>query len=96
MKTVELTDATASLAKYTRDARRRPLVITRRGKPLAILVPMDSDLWEDFVVSQDPGFLEVIRRSDARYRAEGGVSLTDVRRRYATPARRTRRNRRKA
>ena len=96
MKTIELTDATASLAKYTRDARRRPLVVTRRGKPLAVLVPMDSDLWEDFVVSQDSGFLKVIRRSEARYEREGGVSLAEVRRRYAPRARRTRRNRRKA
>ena len=96
MKTIDMGDATAPLAKYVRDARRKPVVVTRRGKPLAVLVPVDSDVWEDFVVSQHPAFIEVIRRSEARYRTEGGVSLENVRRRYAPRVRRGRRNRRKA
>jgi hypothetical protein len=54
----------------------------RRGKPLAAVVPLDTDDWEDFVVSQDPGFVEVIRRSEARHKAEGGITLGEMRRKY--------------
>ena len=92
MKTVEIAEATAPLSEYARRARKDTVVVTRRGKPVAAVVPLDSDDWEDFVVSQDPGFIEVIKRSEARYKTEGGVSLEKMRRKYAhKPARRGRR-----
>jgi prevent-host-death family protein len=94
VKTVEMAKATAPLSEYARRARRNTVVVTRRGKPLAAVVPLDSDNWEDFVVSQDPGFIEIIRRSEARYRAEGGISLDEMRRKYGIkPRRRPRRQR---
>ena len=83
MKTVEMAEATAPLSEYARQARKDTVVVTRRGKPLVAVVPLNSDDWEDFVVSQDPGFIEVIKRSEARYKAEGGISLDEMRRKYA-------------
>jgi prevent-host-death family protein len=92
MKTIEMAEATAPLSEYARRARKDTVVVTRRGKPLAAVIPLDSDDWEDFVVSQDPGFIEVIKRSEARYKAEGGISLEEMRRKYAIkPMRRHRR-----
>jgi antitoxin (DNA-binding transcriptional repressor) of toxin-antitoxin stability system len=78
-----MADATAPLSEYARRARKGTVVVTRRGRPLAAVVPLGSDGWEDFVVSQDPGFIEVIRRSEARYEAEGGISLEQMLRRHA-------------
>lgn len=94
MKTVEMTEATAPLSEYARRARKGALVVTRRGKPLAAVVPLGSGDWEDFVVSQDPGFIEVIRRSEARHKAEGGISLDEMRRKYGLEKRPRRRQRR--
>lgn len=92
MKTVDMTEATAPLFEYARKAHRDTVVVTRRGKPLAAVVPLSTDDWEDFVVSQDPGFIEIIRRSEARYKTEGGISLKDMRHKYRQKrARRTRR-----
>lgn len=89
MKTVEIAAATAPLSEYARRARKDTVVVTRRGKPLAAVVPLASEDWEDFVVSQDPGFIEVIKRSEARYKTEGGISLQEMRRKYGIkPARR--------
>lgn len=89
MKTVEMAEATAPLSEYARRARKDTVVVTRRGKPLAAVVPLASEAWEDFVVSQDPGFIEVIKRSEARYKTEGGISLQKMRRKYGIkPARR--------
>ncbi len=95
MKTVEVNDATAPLADYARRARRSTVVVMRRGKPLAAIVPLDTDDWEDFIVSQDPGFVEVIRRSEARHKAEGGISLEEMRRKYGLRAKTPRKSRRK-
>jgi hypothetical protein len=68
----EMTEATAPLAKYASQAKNGAVVVTRRGKPLAAVVPLNSDDWEDFVVSQDPGFIEVsgAPRSATRPRVE--------------------------
>ena len=82
MKTVDMNDATAPLAEYARRACKTTVVVTRRGKPLAAVVPLDTKDWEDFVVSQDPGFIEVIKRSEARHKSEGGISLEEMRRKY--------------
>ena len=82
MKTVEMAEATDSLSEYARRLQKDTVVVTRRGKPLAALVPLDSDDWEDFVVSQDPAFIKIIERSEARYKAEGGVSLGEMRRKH--------------
>ena len=96
MKTVEMAEATAPLSEYARQARKGTVVVTRRGKPLAAVVPLHSDDWEDFVVSQEPSFIEVIKRSEERYKAEGGIPLEEVRRKYGLAPKPARRSRRKA
>jgi antitoxin (DNA-binding transcriptional repressor) of toxin-antitoxin stability system len=62
------------------------LIVTRQGKLVAALVPAASDDWEDSVVANDPGFAAVMKRSEKRYRAEGGASIDEVRARYGMPA----------
>jgi antitoxin (DNA-binding transcriptional repressor) of toxin-antitoxin stability system len=96
VKTVEIKDATAPLAAYVRDIRKGSVVVLKRGRAMAAVVPLGPDEWEDFVVSQDPGFIEVIRRSDERYRAEGGIPFGEICRKYGhttRPARRSRKAR---
>jgi len=96
VKTVEIADATAPLSDYVRKIRKGSVVVLRRGKAMAAVVPLDSDEWEDFVVSQDPGFIEIMRRSEERYRAEGGIPFEEVCRRLGhtpRPARKGRRTR---
>ncbi len=84
MKTVEMADATASLSDYARKARKETLIVTRRGKPVAVLMPVDAhtDL-ENLVVTTHPTFQAIMDRSEARYRAEGGLSTGQVRARLA-------------
>jgi len=88
VKKVEMTKATQPLLEH---AKKDTLVLTRRGKPVAALVPVDSDQWEDWVVSTHPDFIEIIKRSEARYKSEGGISMDEIRRKYGVkrkPARR--------
>jgi prevent-host-death family protein len=42
VKTIEIADATAPLADYTRANRRHTLVVTRRGRPVAALLPIST------------------------------------------------------
>jgi prevent-host-death family protein len=82
---VDVADAKAPLSEYVREIRKGTVVVVRRGKAVAAVVPLSSSDWEDFVVSQDPGFARVIRRSDERYRVEGGITLEQARRKYGLP-----------
>jgi prevent-host-death family protein len=95
MMRVELRDAKGSLSDYARKARRGPVVVTRRGKPVALLRTLTEDEWEDFVVSTHPTFLSVLKRSRASYEAEGGIPLAEVERRFGLTPKSSRRRARK-
>ncbi len=82
MKTVEMAEATGALSDYAKQVRRDPVVVMRRGKPVAALVPLDVEEWEDFVVSTHPKFLEIIERSRASYKAQGGIPLEEIEREF--------------
>lgn len=92
MKAVEITDAT--LADYGRRGRKDTWVLTRRGRPIAAVVPISSaaDL-ENFGLSHNPRFIEILNRSWESYAREGGVSLAEMHRKVVPPRRPSRRRR---
>jgi len=75
-------EATAPLQDYARRVRREPLVVMRRGKPVAALMSLEEDKWEDMVVSTHPAFIELIERSRARQKPGEGTPLEEVKRKY--------------
>lgn len=84
MKTVELADATGSFSDYAEAARKEPLVVTEKGRPVLALMPLSphTDL-ENLAVTTHPAFQAIVARSEARYKAEGGISTEEMRRRLA-------------
>jgi prevent-host-death family protein len=93
MKSVEIRDATGILADYAREAQHETLVVTRRGKPMAAVVPLRGIDLESLAVSTNPDFIALIERARARYRQTGGISLEDMKRKWGTakPVRKTKR-----
>jgi antitoxin (DNA-binding transcriptional repressor) of toxin-antitoxin stability system len=80
MKVLEINAATSSLEEYARNITKEPIIVTKKGKPLAALVALkDSDM-ETVSLSADPKFMRIIARSRTRYKAEGGFSASEVRR----------------
>ena len=84
MMRVELDGATGLLSDYARQARRAPVVITRRGKPVAILRTLTEQDWEDIVVSSDPAFQELMKRSLERFKPGSGIPLDEIEREFVT------------
>ncbi len=83
MRTIDVADATATLCHYARKGGlKEALVVTRQGKPVALLRSLTADEWEDFVVSSDPRFIAMIERSRARHKPGTGIPLADVMRKY--------------
>jgi prevent-host-death family protein len=82
MKTLEMKEATASLAEYARKVMsQEPVILTVGGKPVVALVPIENADLETVSLSTHPQFIAVIERSRARQKSEGGLSSKELRRR---------------
>lgn len=81
MKTVEISQATASLAAYARRLKREPLLLTKEGRPYAALVVIGDAAAETIALSTNRQFLDLIQQSRARHRSEGGLPAGELRRR---------------
>jgi prevent-host-death family protein len=79
MRVIEKTKATAPLAAYANKVKKEPLIVTRKGKPIAALVPIENADLETVSLSTNRKFLELIERSRARQRVEGGISSAEIR-----------------
>lgn len=82
MRKIDVAQATGSLSAYANDARKHPVLVTRHGKPIAAVVSMRPDDWEDFVVSTSPVFRELIERSRASARTHGTIPLAEIEREF--------------
>lgn len=82
LKTLEIAEAQCSLATYARRLRKEAVILTDRGKPLMVLVPLErgADV-ESVSLSMNPEFIAMIERSRALYKPGTGLSLDQVRRR---------------
>ena len=81
MKILEKSDATGSLAEYTADIEKEPVIVTSDGIPIAALVPIGNVDLETMSLSTNAVFIALIERSRARHRTEGGISSDEMRRR---------------
>jgi prevent-host-death family protein len=83
MTIIERKQAQATLASYTEAMANEPVVVTEKGKPVAVLLPvMNADL-ETVSLSTNREFIELIEQSRAQLRKEGGISSKEMRRRFA-------------
>ncbi len=83
MKIVEREKATETLAAYAAEIGNGPVVVTDHGKPVAVLVSIENADLETVALSTNRRFIELIERSRARVRAEGGISSEEMRRRFS-------------
>jgi prevent-host-death family protein len=76
MKIVPLADAKARLSAYVDQcAADGPVVITRNGKPVAVLLaPADEDDLERLMLSRSPRFQALLARSRRSIAAGKGLS----------------------
>ena len=82
MKVIEKADATAPLAEYAAQINKGPVIVTSEGRPVAALVPIENTDLETAALSTNRQFIDLIERSRARVRAEGGIPSDEMRRRF--------------
>jgi hypothetical protein len=94
MTRIELTKAVRPLAEYARQAQREAVVVTVRGRPRVAVVRLDDDVdWESLSLSANPVFMDIVAKSRASLRKDGGICSDELRRRLGIPKRRSRRGR---
>jgi prevent-host-death family protein len=79
MKTVTVRDLQKRVKECVDNAQEDRVVITRRGKPAAVLVGVEGEDWEGVVLQTDPAFWKLIR---AR-RKQPTISLDELKKRLA-------------
>ncbi|MFQ5760037.1 MAG: type II toxin-antitoxin system Phd/YefM family antitoxin, partial [Acidiferrobacterales bacterium] len=79
MKQVPLSEVKDDLSRYVRLAAKEEVVITRHGKPAAVLVGFESEEdWFDYRLENDPRFLDRIEAARKSLRSGEGVRLEDI------------------
>jgi PHD/YefM family antitoxin component YafN of YafNO toxin-antitoxin module len=59
--------------------KKEPALITRRGRPVVYMLPVDSEEFEDFVLAHAPQFIEGMAVADAELAAGETISLASAR-----------------
>jgi prevent-host-death family protein len=79
VKRVALAELEDDLSRFLREAEGEEIVITRNGKPIAVLIGIASqdDRFDDRL-ERDPRFLRRIEQARENLRAGRGIRVEDV------------------
>lgn len=86
MKTVTVRDLQKSVRECVDIAQDDRVVITRHGKPAAVLVGIEGEDWEDVVLQTSASFWRLI----GKRRNEPTISLEELKTQLAKPQRKRR------
>jgi prevent-host-death family protein len=82
MKVVALREAKASLSGYIESAQEDRVLITKHGKPAALVIGVEGEDLEDLLTMGNPRFWEMV---EARRASTKTLSIEEVRRRLGVP-----------
>ncbi len=80
MKRINLSSADRPLAEYAADLRDEIILLTKRNRAVAAIVPLKNVDRESLALSHHPEFLELIAQSRAEFAAGRKLSLDEMRR----------------
>ncbi len=81
MKTVSVRDLQKTVKKCVDVAQEERVVVTRNGKPAALLIGLEGQDWETVMLQTSPSFWKLIQKR----RKEPTVSLSEMRKLLKTP-----------
>ena len=80
MKRINLSSADRPLAEYAADLRDEIILLTKRNRAVAAIVPLKNVDRESLALSHHPEFLELIAQSRVEFAAGRKLSLDEMRR----------------
>jgi prevent-host-death family protein len=79
MKTLALSTASRPLAEYANELNDEVILLTKRNRPVAAIVPLRNVDRETLALSTHPGFLALIERSRRQVAAGKTLSFAEMR-----------------
>jgi len=78
MKIASVADVKARLSDYLNESQQGPVIVTRNGKPVAVLLAVtDEDELERLVLAHSPKFQAILEKSRRQIEATGGIPDED-------------------
>jgi prevent-host-death family protein len=80
MAAVNVRELARNTSKVIDDVERskRPAIITRSGRPVAAVVPIDFDALEDWILANAPVFVEGMRQAEEEFRRGETISMDEL------------------
>ena len=78
MTIASVKDVKDNLSRYLKNAEKGDVVITKNGRPTAVLHHLGEDELEDYLLEHDPRFRQKVERRWKEYLQSGGLSLEQV------------------
>ncbi|MCI0460690.1 MAG: type II toxin-antitoxin system Phd/YefM family antitoxin [Gemmataceae bacterium] len=74
MKTASVAELKARLSAYIKESEAGPVVITRKGRPVALLLTVeDEDEMERLILAHSPRFRAILERAHREIEEHGGI-----------------------
>ncbi len=87
MKIAPLAEVKDRFSAYIEESRESPVVVTRNGRPVAMLIAIEEeDDLDSLLLVHNPRFVQLLDDARQRVRITGGVSLEEFRRRLDAAA----------
>ena len=78
MKIASVADVKAHFSAYIEKCKGGPVIVTKRGRPVAVLVSMlEDDELERLILAHTPRFRRLLDAAEKRIRQTGGVNHDD-------------------
>ncbi|MBI3781404.1 MAG: type II toxin-antitoxin system Phd/YefM family antitoxin [candidate division NC10 bacterium] len=78
MKIASVADVKAKLSGYIKASETGPIVVTKNGKPVALLLAVhDEDEIERMVLAYSPKFQSIVQTAEKQIRAGKGIRHED-------------------
>jgi prevent-host-death family protein len=91
MKIVPLNEVKNRFSTYLELSKQEDIVVTKNGRPAAILHAVTDEDLEDYLFESDPRFIARIEALRREFQRDGGTPLANVRKELGLPASRRRR-----
>jgi len=78
MKIAPVADVKARFSAYLKESESGPVIVTRNGKPVAVLISMeDEEELERIILAYSPKFQSLLEKSRKQIQDRGGIPHQD-------------------
>ena len=79
MKIASVADVKARFSSFLRESKEGPVIVTRNGKPVGVLLPMeDEEEIERLLLAYSPQLSKILASARRQIQSSGGISHKDL------------------